>query len=146
MICILFFIHIFDLSLHTAQLSEPDAHLLKSQVERWKSKPKRKNCFTFRPSVYRPHVSSHLSLVYIHTMTLPLSVGTRCHHSPASEGLLGARWVSPRYLGGAALGLTDRLTATRRHTCTQSIPFLQTALPPPTAQLLTFSQGTPHFA
>lgn len=107
----------------TALLSEPDDHSLKSQVGKWKRKPKRKNCFTFRPSVYRPHVSSHLSLVYIHTMTLPLSVGTRCHHSPASEGLLGARWVSPRYLWGATLGLTDRLTAACRHTCTKSIPF-----------------------
>lgn len=78
---------------------EPDAHS-PSQVSSGKreKKSKRQNCFTFRPSVYRPHVSSHLSLVYIHTMTLPLSVGTRCHHLAARRGWLGARWVSPRYL------------------------------------------------
>lgn len=49
-----------------------------------------RNCFTFRRRVCRPHVSSHLSLVYIHTMTLSLSVGTRCHHLAASSGWLGA--------------------------------------------------------
>lgn len=43
-------------------------------------------------------------------MTLSLSVGARCHHLAASGGWLGARWVSPRYLLGVTLGITDMLT------------------------------------
>lgn len=116
-------IHIFDMSPYSALLLEPDANSLKSQVGSWKESKKRKGYFTFRLSVYRPHVSSHLSLVYIHTMTLPLSVGTRCHHLAASGGWLGAGWVSPRYLWGATLDLTDRLTGACTHTCKHTQPF-----------------------
>lgn len=40
------------------------------------------------------HVSSHLSLVYIHTVTPPVSVGRQCHRAPQ----LKADWVGTALL------------------------------------------------
>lgn len=110
-ICILF-IHIFDLlSMYSVLFRSP---LWSLKWEERKEVEEAKVLF-FQAQCLQA-TCLHSSVTSLHTCyDTPFSSGARCHHLAASRGWLGARWVSPRYLWGATLALTDRLTGTHTH-------------------------------
>lgn len=60
-----------------------------SVSELWTGDEKRSSVFSSVTGLSSLHVSSHLSLVYIHTVTPPVSMGRQCHRAPQ----LKADWV-----------------------------------------------------